>query len=264
MNFLGNNVAKLNEVIFENRNKNYGAYAIRSNYNNALFKSLSYLSSCIVLLFGILLINNRINNQIENTASIIFDDPSSENFIYSTPVNLTPIVEPIKKLESAAAKGSIATVIKDNAATTTSANISNSINGVGSNTATGTDPLSTTTNTVSSTSTNTVANTTTVIIADELPEFEGGFAGLMKYVSQNITYPTLAREINIEGVVYISCVVNELGDIENTKIMRGIGFGCDEEVTRVIKNMPRWKKVGKNAGHPVKVRFNIPVSFKLK
>ena len=61
MNILGNNSSKLNEVIFENRNKNYGAYAIRSSYNDSLKKSLIYLSSIVFLLFGSVIISNKIN-----------------------------------------------------------------------------------------------------------------------------------------------------------------------------------------------------------
>lgn len=97
-----------------------------------------------------------------------------------------------------------------------------------------------------------------------MPEFEGGAVALMRFVAQNISYPEVAKIINKEGVVYVSFTVNELGYVEHAKVMRGIGFGCDEEVLRVVSKMPRWKKAGRNAGHPVKVRYNIPVSFKLK
>ena len=110
----------------------------------------------------------------------------------------------------------------------------------------------------------TVSIPTEYVVVEEMPEFEGGTAGLMRYVGQNIVYPSLAREVGKEGTVYVSFVVNETGNIEGAKIMRGIGFGCDEEVVRVINKMPRWKKVGKQGGHPVKVRYNIPVSFKLR
>ena len=60
MNILGNNANKLNDVIFENRNKNYGAYAIRSSYNDSLKKSLLFLTSIVSLLFGSVIINNKI------------------------------------------------------------------------------------------------------------------------------------------------------------------------------------------------------------
>ena len=62
----------------------------------------------------------------------------------------------------------------------------------------------------------------------------GGVAGLMRYIGQNVVYPPVAREIGKEGTVYVSFVVNEVGSVENVKVVRGIGYGCDEEVLRVI------------------------------
>lgn len=270
MNILGNNANKLNDVIFENRNKNYGAYAIRTSYNDSLKKSLIYLTSLVSLLFGSVIINNRLNSSTKGDGLIIIDDPKIETLTYTTEVNIEPLANKPEQQNNAAAapKGTIGTVIRDHATETNSVNIDNPISGVGSATATGVDPNSTNESTV--TVTNSVAVTTTsvdtgpVVVADDMPEFEGGVAGLMRYVSQNIVYPPVAREIGHQGTVYVSFVVNEIGNVENIKVMKGIGYGCDEEVVRVVGKMPRWKKVGKNAGHPVKVRFNIPVSFKLK
>lgn len=268
MNILGNNAAKLNEVIFENRNKNYGAYAIRTSYNDSLKKSLLFLTSIVFLLFGSVIINNKINAVSETEQPTIFEDPDLELLSYSTPIDITPIVEPIQNTNVAAApKGAIGTVVKDNPIITSSVNIDNQINGVGSPTANGVSVTGTETSTVTSfhiESPPAIAPTEALIVADDMPEFEGGVAGLMRYVAQNISYPAIAREIGKEGTVYVSFVVNELGNVESAKVMRGIGYGCDEEVLRVMNKMPRWKKAGKNAGHPVKVRFNIPVSFKLK
>lgn len=269
MNILGNNANKLNDVIFENRNKNYGAYAIRTSYNDSLKKSLIYLTSIVSLLFGSVIINNKINSSTKNEGLLILEDPKIEPLTYTTEITIEPpVIEPKQNNAAAAPKGTIGTVINDDAVVTNSINIDNPISGVGSSTATGVDPNNTNESTV--TVTNSVAVTTPsvdtgpVIVADEMPEFEGGVAGLMRFVSQNIVYPPVAREIGKEGTVYVSFVVNETGNVENVKVMKGIGFGCDEEVVRVVGKMPRWKKVGKNAGHPVKVRFNIPVSFKLK
>lgn len=269
MNILGSNANKLNDVIFENRNKNYGAYAIRSSYNDSLKKSLLYLTSIVSLLFGSVIINNKFNALSETETPTVFEDPLLKPLTYSTTVDITPIIEPKQNSNATAApKGTIGTVINENAIETNSINIDNPISGVGSSTATGVDPNSINESTV--TVTNSVAistpsvDTGPVIVADDMPEFEGGVAGLMRYVGQNISYPAIAREIGKEGTVYVSFVVNEVGIVESVKVMRGIGFGCDEEVVRVVGKMPRWKKAGKNAGHPVKVRFNIPVTFSLR
>ena len=86
---------------------------------------------------------------------------------------------------------------------------------------------------------------------------------LGEYLGKNIVYPDSARERNIEGRVIVQFTVDEIGNITDCKVLRGIGGGCDEEALRVIKNMPRWKP-GKEAGKPVKVMYTQPISFKLE
>lgn len=269
MNILGNNASKLNEIIFENRNKNYGAYVIRESYNDSLIKSLVYLSSMLVLLFGSVYLYNKTNHEVMEEKKIIFNDPKLNPIEYSMKVDMTPITQPVQNAAAAATapEGAIGRTIIDDAPETNSVTIDNTINGVGSTTATGVSTTGTETSSVIaiiSIANTTPVSTEAVVVADEMPEFDGGVAGLMRYIGQNIIYPSVAREIGKEGTVYVSFVVNELGNVENVKVMRGIGFGCDEEVVRVVGKMPRWKKVGKNAGHPVKVRYNIPVKFKLQ
>lgn len=269
MNILGSNAGKLNEIIFANRNKNYGAYAIRSEYTDSLKKSILCLVGLVSLLFGSVIIYNRINAIAAIETPIVFDDPLIKPLVYTTTlVEMKPLViEPNQNSGATAPKGTIGTVINENAIETNSVNINNPVSGVGTETATGTSPVGPETSTVTSIHVETSSAPTTietVVVAEEMPEFEGGVAGLMRYVSQNIVYPQIAREIGQEGTVYVSFVVNESGNVENVKVMRGIGYGCDEEVVRVVGKMPRWKKAGRNAGHPVKVRFNIPVSFRLR
>ena len=270
MNILGNNSSKLNEVIFEKRNKNYGAYAIRQSYNDSLMKSLICLSSMIALVFGSAFAYNKATKEPAVEKLLILSDPELGPTEYSTKVDLTPITKPVENTAAAATApaGAIATVITDDAPeSTTPTNLSTPVNGVGTETATGTSPIGTETSsvtTISVVASPEVVPTEVVVIADDMPEFEGGTAGLMRYVRQSINYPSVAREIGVEGIVYVSFVVNETGNVESAKVMKGIGYGCDEEVIRVVSKMPRWKKAGRNAGHPVKVRFNIPVAFKLQ
>jgi len=101
------------------------------------------------------------------------------------------------------------------------------------------------------------------VAAEIMPEFPGGQAELMKYLSSNIRYPSIAMEENIQGRVIASFVVEIDGKISNIEIVRGLGGGCDEEVIRIIKNMPKWKP-GKNRGETVRVKFALPVVFKLQ
>jgi periplasmic protein TonB len=269
MNLFKNNSSKLNDVIFENRNKNYGAYLIRRSYHESIFKALFYLCTCILIVFGSAYFVNRLTQKELIKTALVFDDPKIILEEYVSTIDVTPIenksTEAVSKSSSPA--GGISTIIKDQAVVTSSITSLNPLNG--------TDLSGTPNELLNGTDKETslpdyqVADVPkkiieTVVVAEEMPEFEGGFSGLMKYIGSNIVYPELAKEINQEGTVYISFIVNETGLVEQVKVMKGIGFGCDEEVVRVITKMPRWKKAGKNGGHPVKVRFNMPVAFKLK
>jgi protein TonB len=100
------------------------------------------------------------------------------------------------------------------------------------------------------------------IAAETMPEFVGGDTELSKFMSKNIFYPKLAKENNIEGRVIVRFVVEKDGLISNTDILRKLGFGCDEEVIRLIKSMPKWVP-GKQNGKPVRVYYTLPIVFKL-
>ncbi len=95
-----------------------------------------------------------------------------------------------------------------------------------------------------------------------LPEFPGGQGAWMKYLGKNIKYPPIARENNITGRVILSFVVEKNGDLTDIKVLRGIGGGCDEEAVRVFKSAPAWKP-GVQNGRPVRVAYTMPVFFQL-
>ncbi len=101
------------------------------------------------------------------------------------------------------------------------------------------------------------------IIVEQSAVFPGGEANLFKFLSENITYPKLARESGIQGMVYVTFVVEKDGSITDVKILRGIGGGCDEEAIRVVKKMPKWSP-GKQRGKPVRSQFRLPVKFRLQ
>jgi protein TonB len=95
------------------------------------------------------------------------------------------------------------------------------------------------------------------------PTFGSGEKDLLAYLAGNIRYPELARENGIEGVVVLTFVVDKDGQVRDVKIVKDIGGGCGKEAVRVAQGMPRWRP-GEAAGHPVKVRFTLPVKFQLK
>lgn len=99
-------------------------------------------------------------------------------------------------------------------------------------------------------------------IVEEMPQFPGGEKALMEYIAKNLTYPQEARDKGVEGRVFIGMVIEKDGSVNEVKVLRGIGGGCDEEAVRVIKALPKWKP-GKMKGEPVRVSYLMPINFKL-
>lgn len=100
-------------------------------------------------------------------------------------------------------------------------------------------------------------------VVEQMPSFKGGEEALFRYLGENIKYPSMAKDAGIKGIVYVNFVVMEDGSIQDVKVLRGIGGGCDEEAMRVVKNMPSWD-AGKQRGKPVRVSFNLPIRFTLR
>lgn len=100
------------------------------------------------------------------------------------------------------------------------------------------------------------------LIVENNAKFPGGEDARLKFIETKIKYPQEARKAGIQGVVYVTYVVEKDGSITNIKVLRGIGGGCDEEAVRVIKAMPSWIP-GTQRGEAVRVQFNLPIRFVL-
>ena len=102
------------------------------------------------------------------------------------------------------------------------------------------------------------------VIVESMPEFPGGQQALFKYLSENVKYPVIAQENGIQGRVICQFVVNKDGSIVDVEVVRSGGDpSLDKEAVRVIKSMPKWKP-GKQRGKPVRVKYTVPVNFKLQ
>ena len=102
------------------------------------------------------------------------------------------------------------------------------------------------------------------MVVENMPEFPGGNAALFKYLSDNVKYPVIAQENGIQGRVICQFVVNKDGSIVDVEVVRSGGdASLDKEAVRVIKSMPKWTP-GKQRGKPVRVKYTVPVNFKLQ
>jgi protein TonB len=260
MNPFRNSAGGLNEILFENRNQNYGAYKIRQSYNSTVFKSIGITAGIFIL--GFWAISLAVNTEVEAPTDTGSNTPPDISVVYNVPkpkplTNVAkPISQPVSKPVSLAIIGTlikdsvektVLTVINTNLQSTgtSSLNVTSTIPGTGTATAY-VEPSNTLT-----------ANGSQVELGpDVLPEM----VGLAKFLQSNLIYPYDARENRISGKVWVNFIVDEQGKIIDAKILKGVGFGCDEEALRVIKLMPRWKP-GSLKGRPVKVSFNQPIIF---
>ena len=100
-------------------------------------------------------------------------------------------------------------------------------------------------------------------VVEQNAEFPGGQGAMGKFLQKNLRYPPPAQRANVSGKVFLSFVVDRNGEISDVSVLKGLGFGCDEEAIRVVKSMPKWNP-GKQSGRSVKSKFNLPISFVLE
>ncbi|PIE86400.1 MAG: energy transducer TonB [Bacteroidia bacterium] len=100
-------------------------------------------------------------------------------------------------------------------------------------------------------------------IVEEMPEFPGGERALRTFIAKNVQYPTIARENDIKGKVYVRFVVTEKGTVDKVTVARGVDPLLDAEAIRVVKKLPKWKP-GKQRGKNVKVWYTVPINFQLQ
>jgi len=254
--------APMDEIVFEHRNKTYGAYILRKLYNKNMNRAL--LLAVIILLAGLAYplassyYAKARAGYIEKAASAEFidmDKPKEE-----APPPPPPPPPPPAALEQ---KVKFVAPIVTTEEVVEDADIFNQ------------DELAQTTN-EAVVVTEEVAEVETKVevieveetkpvftIVEEMPSFPGGEAERNKFLATNIVYPQQATENGIQGTVYVSFVVDSKGNVTDVKILRGIGGGCDEEALRVVKMMPKWHP-GKQNGKQVRVLFNMPIYFKLQ
>lgn len=100
-------------------------------------------------------------------------------------------------------------------------------------------------------------------VVEEMPEFPGGMAECMKFIAKNIQYPAISQENGVQGKVIVRFVVNKDGSVSDAEVARSVDPYLDKEALRIIGQMPKWKP-GKQRGELVRVRYTVPVTFRLQ
>ncbi|MBK9320176.1 MAG: energy transducer TonB [Bacteroidetes bacterium] len=253
------------ELVFNNRNHDYGAYVIRRDYNQAVLKA--FFATALLLMTILSL--PAIINYFQPVKKLIIEPPVEGKFDLTDVVLPEKIIPPVNKIEALFKKPSGPTQQFTNLIVTDKDSLENML----TQEELLKTALATKTNKSDSATikeelpdpepTNNGGTNKVHSWVEEMPNFPGGEAAMLKYLSTNIHYPAIAREENITGIVYISFVVDRNGEIDNIQMVKGIGGGCEEEAIRVIKKMPQWKP-GKQNGRAVNVQYMLPVAFRIK
>ena len=267
MSYLLNNQQKINDIIFTDRNKIYGAYAIRSAYGNTIVKSISIMLTGLGLICSITYF--LLNREIEKTQeTIIAEHFKVTEFIFEAKKKEIPQANNVPQKNNSSKSNSIATAIIDSAEVhTNTVTIDNVSSNTGS-TIIGNDNGGT--STVTSKGTGSVIGTSTLVaedthyFVDSEPEFEGGLKALYQFLASNLKYPTDAIEVGKEGTIHLKFVVDKDGKVCDIIPQNKLGFGLDQEALRVASLIPKFKKPGMMKGQAVKVYYQLPIKFKLR
>ena len=259
MNTIFNSADKFNELIFENKNKLYGAYAIRKSQKDNIAISLFVTSACFGLLAFIAIAMT--GKKIEIPKFDITNDPfvlTSTTLVVIPPKD--PIVKPIEKPvttpksttgQMTASDDKKDLVEKQNVDVVISKNPNLLGDDIDS---TAKDP-----GIIHVVATKTISTPPVELSPDKMPEMDN----MAQFIKNNLKYPRIALENGTNGPVFVSFVVEVDGSLSEIKLKNGIGDGCEQEAKRVVEKMPLWKP-GIKRGVPVRVQCTLPINFKIK
>ncbi len=254
------------DIVYDNRNKAYGGYELRKNYNRRAGKAMLLLLMGIGTLCSFSLIHTQPVPEVHGSQKTI--DPV---LVDISPTIMHPVKPPVNPPPASArikTQASTVPVIIDDHLVPDKPMTENKKMDDSQPGTTTSDGVVTTTGSISGNGTGKKQIVTEPVIAvatppvrcvSQMPDFAGDMGA---YISKHLRYPDAARSAGIEGQVMIEFVVNEDGSVSNARVVRGIGGGCDEEALRMVNSMPKWKP-GKQNGMPVKVIFALPIKFVL-
>jgi periplasmic protein TonB len=270
---------EIDDLVFEHRNKAYGAYNLRKTQDEKSIKGLLVAVSIIGVMLWVVNVF-----AIDRSKDLIVDDIGNEVTLENTDPTPRP-VEPIPprqeqvvpsrpqvdQIELVPPKVVIDNVQVDEDLPPTQDEMQNKI--VSNVTQEG-DPNSSTglvagtgTGNTNSTIESSVSidnvETKIYVTAQVNPSFDGGYEALHAFLRKTLRYPETAREVGIKGKVVVQFVVEPDGSISNVNVVKGIGGGCDQEALRAISKMPKWNP-GMMNGRAVRVKFTLPFHFDLK
>lgn len=246
------------DVVFQNRNKEYGAYPLRRAYA----KRVLFGAVVTITVVGIILSSPTFFSHEEETGVVVFNP--DDGIIWTAP---PPIVEPLRPPKKAVAppaqksKSSRIVVTDEEIAQNEVEPVMDVASDDGVVSAEAGMPGEVAA--VLLPGPTAPAEPLVREIAEVMPQYEGGVEAMMKFIRKKIRYPNAPKRLGIGGTVYVRFVVNGDGRVTDVEVIRGVHPDYDAEAARVISMLPSWTG-GRHNGRPVGVRMVIPINFSLK
>jgi protein TonB len=267
------------DLLFENRNKEYGAYVLRHQTGNRNLASILAILVFVAAIVSLLVIKNEYDRYVAKHTVVVYDQGmETSNLKNKAPEvkraepirreNIEEVVEKIKcsiKFTAPVIKKDDEVDPKDEMRTQdeimkskVAISVFDVINGSEEG-----DVLKAKQVLVTEVVKPREEETKIFTVVEQMPSFPGGEAALMQYLSKNIKYPPFAEENNIQGRVICTFVVERDGSVSDIRIARSVDPSLDKEAIRVVSGMPRWIP-GRQNGQMVRVKYTLPVTFRLQ
>src|SRR5574344_2253775 len=264
------------DLVFQNKNKEYGAYKLRKGTSNRNIKSIIIMFILAVLLFGAMAVKNIVDANARKIAATQLTEltklnqPKKKAEVKQKAIEKQPekVVERVKS----SVKFTAPVIKKDNEVKPedelkTQDQLNNNNKAIGGFDVKGNDDAG-----------GEVLKAKEVIaqpeppkeeenkvfdVVEQMPAFPGGPSALMSYLSKNIKYPVVAEENGVQGRVIVTFVVERDGSITDVRVAKSVDPSLDKEAQRVVRSMPNWIP-GKQNGSAVRVKYTVPVTFRLQ
>ncbi len=247
-----------NNLVFEKRNKLFGAYQLRKGYNKNVVLGLIFCASFTAFSFSVPTLvsfiglhDEQLTNQLKDLGGIVILPPPP----------IIPITPPVKpkdptiKVKNTNLPPKVVTdpVPDEPLPPIEPSPIDVQITDVG------TTPIPAALQTEAPI---TIEPKKVYVFAEKMPAYDGGLESLYKFLGGNLRYPAIDRRNGTEGTVFVQFIIDEIGNVTDVEVFRGISATLDKEAVRVIMSMKKWKPGSQN-GQPISIKMILPIKFKL-
>ena len=265
------------DLVFEGKNQAYGAYQLRKDTGKRNLKALITMFLIFAAIAAIVIAKVSIDNYIASRNAAIETDVELQSLAEKKEAKAEKKDEPeVEKIEIEKVKSSVAFTVpeikkdeevKEEQEIKSQDELQETNTAIGAfnvegNDETGGEVLKAK-EVIAEPEPPKVEETKVFDVVEEMPQFPGGQAALLEYLAKNIKYPVVAEENGVQGRVIVTFVVERDGSITDVKVVKSVDPSLDKEATRVVKSMPKWQP-GKQNGSAVRVKYTVPVQFRLQ